>query len=69
LRSPYLDDAADVGHGLALGDQLLGGFELMDDLLPYVPGVFYDRIFECRAKTYIRPGSVSGVHVNLTSTQ
>jgi len=43
LRSPYLDDAADVGHGLALGDQLLGGFELMDDLLPYVPVISYDR--------------------------
>ena len=33
----HLDDAADVGDGLALGDQLLGGFELADDLLRRVP--------------------------------
>jgi len=28
-----LDGTANVGDGLALGDQLLGGFELADDLL------------------------------------
>ena len=32
-RLRHLDQAADVGHGLALGDQLLGRFELADDLL------------------------------------
>ncbi|MFZ4566127.1 MAG: hypothetical protein ACOYMY_06660 [Prochlorococcaceae cyanobacterium] len=30
----HLDDATDVGDGLALGDQLLGGLELADDLRP-----------------------------------
>ena len=36
-----LDEAAYFGHGLALGDQLLGGFELADDLLRCVPGAFH----------------------------
>ncbi len=29
----HLQDPSDVGDGLALGDRLLGGFELADDLL------------------------------------
>ncbi len=40
-RLRHLDDSADVGDGLALGDQLLGSFELADDLLRHVPGVNY----------------------------
>ena len=43
-RLRHLDDAADVGDGLALGDQLLGGFELADDLLRRVPGAFHGEI-------------------------
>jgi hypothetical protein len=43
-RLRHLDDAADVGDGLALGDQLLGGFELADDLLGCVPGAFHGRV-------------------------
>jgi hypothetical protein len=42
-RLRHLDHAADVGHGLALGDQLLGGFELADDLFGCVPGAFHGR--------------------------
>ena len=37
----HIDDAADVGNGLALGDQLLGGLELADDLLRCVPSPFH----------------------------
>ena len=43
-RLRHLDDAADVGDGLALGDQLLGGLELADDLLSCVPGAFHGRV-------------------------
>ena len=43
-RLRHLDDAADVGDGLALGDQLLGGLELADDLLRCVPGAFHGRV-------------------------
>jgi len=43
-RLRHLDDAADVDDGLALGDQLLGGLELADDLLRRVPGAFYGRV-------------------------
>ena len=39
-RLRHLDDAGDVGNGLALGDQLLGGLELADDLLRCVRGPF-----------------------------
>jgi len=43
-RLPHLDDAADVDDGLALGDQLLSGLELADDLLRRVPGAFHGRV-------------------------
>jgi len=43
-RLRHLDDAADVGDGLALGDQLLGGLEFADDLLRCVPGAFHGGI-------------------------
>jgi len=43
-RLRHLDDAADVDDGLALGDQLLGGLELADDLLRRVPGAFHGRV-------------------------
>ena len=38
---PLLDDPADVGDGLALSDQLLGGSQLADDLLGWLPGAFH----------------------------
>jgi len=40
----HLDDTADVGDGLALDDQLLGSFQLADDLLRRVPGAFHGRV-------------------------
>ena len=43
-RLRHLDHAADVGDGLALGDQLLGGLELADDLLRCVPGAFHGEV-------------------------
>lgn len=43
-RLCHLEDAADVGGGLALGDQLLRRFELADDLLGCVPSAFDGRI-------------------------
>ena len=43
-RLRHLDDATDVGHDLALGDQLLGGFELADDLLRCMPGAFHGEV-------------------------
>jgi hypothetical protein len=36
----HLDGSADIGDGFTLGDQQLGGFELVDDLLGCVPGPF-----------------------------
>lgn len=43
-RLRHLDDAADLDDGLALGDQLLGGFQLADDLLRCVPGAFHGEV-------------------------
>lgn len=51
-RLCHLDDAADVGDSLPLGDQLLGGLllrrslqlELADDLLRCVPGAFHGEL-------------------------
>lgn len=51
-RLCHLDDAANVGDGIALSDQLLGGpllrrclgLELADDLLRCVPGAFHGRV-------------------------
>ena len=40
-RLRHLDHAEDVGHSLALGDQLRGGYRLADDLLGLVPGVLH----------------------------
>jgi len=40
----HFDDPADVGDGLALDDQLLGGFELADDPRDCVPGAFQGRV-------------------------
>ena len=36
--------AADIGDGLALGDQLLGGFELADDLVSFVVYTFHSEV-------------------------
>jgi hypothetical protein len=44
VRLRHLNHAADVGDGLGLGDQLLGRFELADDLLGCIPGAFHVRI-------------------------
>jgi len=43
-RLRHLDDAADVSDGLALDDQLLGSFQLADDLLRRVPGAFHGEV-------------------------
>jgi len=43
-RLHHLDDAADPNYGLALGDQLLGGLELADDLLRRRPGPFHGEL-------------------------
>ena len=40
----HCDGAADIDDGLALGDQLLDGLELADDLLSRVPGAFHGRV-------------------------
>jgi len=37
-------DTGDLDDGLALGDQLLGGFEFADDLLLRVPGAFHGEV-------------------------
>ena len=44
-RLRHLDDTADLDDGLALGDQLLGGSELADDLFCRLAGAFCDEIF------------------------
>jgi len=43
-RLRHLDHSADVGDGLALGNQLLGSFELADDLLGCMPGAFHGEV-------------------------
>jgi hypothetical protein len=43
-RLRHLDDTAELDDGLALGDQLLGGLELADDLLRRVPGALHGRV-------------------------
>jgi len=40
----HFDDTADLDDGLALGDQLLGDFELADDLLRRVPGASHGEV-------------------------
>ena len=40
----HLNGAADIGDGLALGDQLLSGFELADDLLGCVKDAFHGEV-------------------------
>jgi len=37
----YLQDTADIGNGLALGNQMISCFELADDLLGRVAGSFH----------------------------
>ncbi len=44
-RLRQLDHAAVVGDGLVLGDQLLGRFQLADDLLRCVPGALHGGVF------------------------
>ena len=43
-RLRHLDDAADLDDGLALGDQLLSGLELADDLLGCVANAFHGEV-------------------------
>ena len=43
-RLRHLDDAADLDDGLALGDQLLSGLELADDLLGCVADAFHGEV-------------------------
>jgi len=40
----HLDHATDFGDGLALGNQLLGSFELADDLFGCMPAAFDGRV-------------------------
>ncbi len=40
-RLRQLDETADLDDGLALGDHLLGGLEVADDLLRRVHGAFH----------------------------
>jgi len=60
---------ADLDDGLDLGDQLLVGLELGDDLLRSMPVVFLGRDpkLVCRFKALIHFGSTSRVHVKLNS--
>ena len=43
-RLRHLDHATDVGDVLALGNQLLGSFELEHDLFGCMPGAFHGRV-------------------------
>ena len=43
-RLGHLNGAADVGDGLALGDQLLSGLELADDLLSCAADAFHGEV-------------------------
>ena len=43
-RMGHLNGAADIGDGLGLGDQLLSGFELADDLLGCVEDAFHGEV-------------------------
>ena len=65
-RLHHLQDPADVGDGLALSDQLLGGFELADGLLRCVPGAFHGRdpAQSGRMRTVIHPGPVFRLHLS-----
>jgi len=64
-RFRYLDPAADVGHCLALGNQLLDGFEFADQLLGGTPGMFHGRVPGPTRpdEDLIHPGPISGVRV------
>jgi len=66
-RLRHFDDTADLDDGLALGDQLLGGFELADDLLPRMPDGFHGEV-PGRMRTPIHPGPTCGIQVSRTST-
>jgi len=63
-RSPEVKnlDTADLDDGLALGDQLLGGFELSDDLFGCMPGGFMveSPAQSGRMRTLIYPGPIYG---------
>jgi len=43
-RLDHFNDTADVGDALALGNQMLGGVELADDLFACMPGAFHGRV-------------------------
>ena len=63
----HLENPADIGDGLALGDQLLGGIELAVNLLRCRLGGFLGMCpaQSGRLRTLIHPGSVSGVHIKV----
>jgi len=55
-----------IDDGLALGDQLRGGFELEDDLLRYVPVPFHSRVHGPDwqdGNSHSPWNTVAGVHV------
>jgi len=63
-RLSHLDDSTDLEDGLALGDQLLRSFQLADDLLHRVPGVFMVRspAQSGKMRTRIHPGPILGIY-------
>ena len=63
------DDTVDLYDGLALGDQLIGGIELADDLLRRVHGVFHRKVPGpiWAAEDSHSPGATSGVSLNQDS--
>jgi len=65
--SHHLQGPADVGAGLALGDQLLGSLEPADDLLRCVQARFMveSPVQSGRMRTLIDPGEISGGHVRI----
>lgn len=69
-RVPKLDHAANFGDGLAMGDQLLGGFELANDLLLCMPGPFHGKLpaQSGRTRMLIEPGPISRLHFNPEGT-
>jgi hypothetical protein len=65
-RLRHLDDAADVGDGLALGDQLLGvlSLRMICSAVCLVRFMVESAAQSGRLRTLIQSGPVSGVHVN-----
>jgi len=63
-------DATNVSNGLALGQQLLSGFELADDLLGGMAGSFHGGVpgLVCRMRTLNHRGPIPKGHVRVGPT-